>query len=76
MNDLEKMILKQFEKKTELRNKFQGMSDTKLYDLEESLYAQWRNDRHNVELCNKIEEVEDELTRREDERMARAEAGL
>ena len=75
MNNIEKMVLKQFEKKAELRNKYASMSDSKLYDLEESLYALWRNDKDNVELSNKIQEVEDELTRREDEREYRAEAG-
>lgn len=75
MTNVEKMVLKQFEKKAELRNKYASMSDSKLYDLEESLYALWRNDKDNVELSNKIQEVEDELTRREDEREYRAEAG-
>ena len=75
MNDIEKTVLKSLETKSMIKMKFKDMTDSQLEKLESELYDLWRNDRHNVVLCQQIQDVQDELTNREDEAMWRSEIG-
>lgn len=75
MNDIEKTVLKSLETKSMIKMKFKDMTDSQLEKLESELYDLWSNDRHNVVLCQQIQDVQDELTNREDEAMWRSEIG-
>ena len=73
MNDLEKQVLVAFQKRKEIEDKYKDMSDDQLMQLESELVDLWENDRHNDVLNDRIREVQDELTNREDESMWRSE---